>query len=177
MRNLLQIAICLVLTCAAAFPAQAQPVMERLGRGVVAVPAGDGFYISWRLLADDGDHVTFNIYRSTDGGKEVRLNSTPIAETTDFTELTSAEVEVEMDKTEGERKQFGSPTLNELPSNLLPAEDSACQHCLVAVWLVRMEEKDKAEVRCWCRLLNAFSYTEQEPNPIVLCDGTYLTLK
>ena len=86
MRNLLQIAICLVLTCAAAFPAQAQPVMERLGRGVVAVSAGDGFYISWRLLADDGDHVTFNIYRSTDGGKEVRLNSTPIAETTDFTD-------------------------------------------------------------------------------------------
>lgn len=98
-------------------------------------------------------------------------------ETTDFAELTSEEVEVEMDETEGERKQFGSPTLNELPSNLLPAEDSACQHCLLAAWLVRMEEKDKAEVRCWCRLLNAFSYTGQEPNPIVLCDGSYLTLK
>ncbi|MBQ5997504.1 MAG: rhamnogalacturonan lyase [Bacteroidales bacterium] len=86
MRNFLHIAICLFLACTAAFPAQAQPVMEKLGRGVVAVPSGDGFYISWRLLADDGDNVTFNIYRSTDGGKEVRLNSTPIAQTTDFTD-------------------------------------------------------------------------------------------
>lgn len=98
-------------------------------------------------------------------------------ETTDFAELTSEEVEVETGEIEEERKQFGSKTLSELPSNLLPTEDSACQHCLLAIWLVRMEEKDKAGVRCWCRLLNAFSYTEQEPNPIVLCDGTYLTLK
>ena len=41
-----------------------QPMVERLSRGVVAVPAADGsVFISWRLLADDADDVAFNVYR------------------------------------------------------------------------------------------------------------------
>ena len=95
----------------------------------------------------------------------------------DSTEPTSEEIETEAVEIESERKQFGSPTLKEIPSRLLPAEDSACQHCLMSVWLVRMDEENEPELRCWCRLLNAFSYTKQEQNPIVLCDGTYLELK
>ena len=45
---------------------RAQPMVERLSRGVVAVPQSDGsVFISWRLLADDPDGVGFNVYRET----------------------------------------------------------------------------------------------------------------
>ncbi len=48
--------------------------MERLDRGVVAVPAlGGGMLVSWRLLGDDPGDVAFNLYR---GGK--RLNARPL---------------------------------------------------------------------------------------------------
>lgn len=44
----------------------AQPVVERLSRGVVATPMADGsVFISWRLLADDADDVAFNVYRES----------------------------------------------------------------------------------------------------------------
>ena len=71
-----------------AMPAlHSRPVMERLDRGVVALPAGQGgAYISWRLLADDPDGIAFNIYRIGDNGRAIRLNSTPITQTTDFSD-------------------------------------------------------------------------------------------
>lgn len=44
----------------------AQPLMERLDRGVVAVHQPDGsVFVSWRLLADDPESVAFNLYRTT----------------------------------------------------------------------------------------------------------------
>ncbi len=47
----------------------AVPVMERLSRGVVAVPQPDGkVFVSWRLLADDPVGVGFNLYRTTAPG-------------------------------------------------------------------------------------------------------------
>lgn len=52
----------------------AQPQVERLDRGVVAVHQPDGsVFVSWRLLADDPEGVGFNVYRRTeagDGGRE-----------------------------------------------------------------------------------------------------------
>ncbi len=59
--------------------------MERLGRGVVALPLGDGrVYVSWRLLATDPDSITFNLYRQVGYRTPVRVNRQPIAKTTDF---------------------------------------------------------------------------------------------
>lgn len=44
----------------------AQPVMERLSRGVIAVPQADGsVFVSWRLLADDPEGVAFTVTRTT----------------------------------------------------------------------------------------------------------------
>ncbi len=64
-----------------------QRIMERLGRGIVAVNRGNGnVYISWRLLGTDPDEITFNMYRSTDDGAPVKLNSEPIVTTTDFSD-------------------------------------------------------------------------------------------
>ncbi|MCF7805920.1 MAG: silent information regulator protein Sir2 [Candidatus Marinimicrobia bacterium] len=57
-------------------------VKENLNRGVVAVPRGnDEVYVGWRLLAEDPDNITFNVYRSSDGGEKVKINSEPIHRT------------------------------------------------------------------------------------------------
>lgn len=41
----------------------AQTYVEKLSRGVVALPAERGVFISWRLLATDADGTTFNLLR------------------------------------------------------------------------------------------------------------------
>lgn len=65
-------------------------IEERLGRGLIAMPAGTGrVYLSWRLLKSDPPSVAFNVYRSTDGAPEVRLNRRPIRQTTDFVDASA----------------------------------------------------------------------------------------
>jgi hypothetical protein len=62
-----------------------QRVEEKLGRGMVAVPTGQGkVYMGWRLLKSDPESIAFNVYRSTTGGGAVKLNAEPIRKTTDF---------------------------------------------------------------------------------------------
>lgn len=64
---------------------RAQPVMEALGRGVVAVrTSSTQVYVGWRLLGTDSEGVAFNLYRSIGGGAAVRLNASPLAVTTDY---------------------------------------------------------------------------------------------
>ncbi|QQQ79317.1 carbohydrate-binding protein [Saccharothrix sp. 6-C] len=64
--------------------------MESLGRGVVAVRSGtSGVLVSWRLLGLDPAGIGFNVYRSTDGGGEVRLNSAVLTGGTNFTDSTA----------------------------------------------------------------------------------------
>ncbi|MBC9032406.1 rhamnogalacturonan lyase [Sphingomonas sp. JC676] len=71
-----------VLIIAASSPAiaQAAPVVagrqvERLDRGLVAVPAADGGnHVSWRLLASDPKGIRFTLYR--DGKPIARVNGT-----------------------------------------------------------------------------------------------------
>lgn len=59
--------------------------VEKLDRGVVAVhPTASTAYIGWRMLGSDPADVAFNIYRSTDGGVAVKLNDSPLTETTDY---------------------------------------------------------------------------------------------
>ncbi|HEX2489386.1 MAG TPA: rhamnogalacturonan lyase [Blastocatellia bacterium] len=59
--------------------------MERLGRGVVAVNQGDGkVFVSWRLLGDDPEATSFNLYRDSTGAKAAKLNAKPIADVTFF---------------------------------------------------------------------------------------------
>ncbi|WP_084774495.1 carbohydrate-binding protein [Nonomuraea candida] len=64
--------------------------MENLGRGVVAVRSGAGeVLVSWRLLGLDPDGIGFNVYRSTAGGAEVRLNSAVLTGGTNFADRTA----------------------------------------------------------------------------------------
>ena len=58
-------------------PPSNQRQTEWLDRGVVALKAEEGIFVSWRLLADEyASNVTFNLYRNG-----VKLNSTPLAVT------------------------------------------------------------------------------------------------
>jgi rhamnogalacturonan endolyase len=51
-------------------------MIEKLDRGVVAIPNGNGIFISWRLQGYEPLDLGFNLYR--DGAL---LNSTPLAGT------------------------------------------------------------------------------------------------
>ncbi|NNJ25286.1 rhamnogalacturonan lyase [Alienimonas chondri] len=55
--------------------------VERLDRGLVAIPQGDGVFLSWRMLGRDPEAVRFNLYRTTGDETEARLNAEPLRET------------------------------------------------------------------------------------------------
>jgi rhamnogalacturonan endolyase len=62
-------------------------IEERIGRGLVARALDAGkVYVSWRLLKSDPAAIAFNVYRSSGGGTPAKLNATPLATTTDFTD-------------------------------------------------------------------------------------------
>ncbi|MFC5056597.1 carbohydrate-binding protein [Saccharothrix xinjiangensis] len=64
--------------------------MESLGRGVVAVRSGGSqVLVSWRLLGLDPAGIGFNVYRSTGGGAEVKLNSSALTGGTNHTDSTA----------------------------------------------------------------------------------------
>ena len=65
--------------------ASAQRLMERLGRGVVAVRRDDGtVFVGWRCLGTDPDDIAFNLYRSTAEAAPVKLNREPLGKATNF---------------------------------------------------------------------------------------------
>ncbi|RZK87458.1 MAG: hypothetical protein EOO98_14035, partial [Pedobacter sp.] len=79
------LAFCLWLTLPISLFAQRE--MESLGRGVVAIHMiGDSVFVSWRLLGNDPDDISFNIYRKTDTSTSIKLNQNPITGATIFTD-------------------------------------------------------------------------------------------
>lgn len=69
---------------------QAARRMEALGRGVVAVRASAStVLVSWRLLGLDPAGIGFNVYRSTAGGAEVKLNPSALTGGTNFVDATA----------------------------------------------------------------------------------------
>lgn len=86
MKRLLLLSCIWLLACACVW---AQPYTgENLSRGLVGVPSGEGMYLSWRMLLGDDENMPFDIFRSTEDGKEEKLNRTPIRKTTDFMDET-----------------------------------------------------------------------------------------
>ena len=60
-------------------------IKEKLDRGVIAFPRGDGsVYVGWRLLSTDPQGIAFNVYRRWPDGLQERLNDKPITKTCDF---------------------------------------------------------------------------------------------
>jgi rhamnogalacturonan endolyase len=55
-------------------------IMEKLGRGLVAVKSGSGYYLSWRLFGpEQGTDIAFNVYKG-----ETKLNDAPITASTNY---------------------------------------------------------------------------------------------
>ncbi|MBN1457470.1 MAG: hypothetical protein JW912_06440, partial [Sedimentisphaerales bacterium] len=82
-RNSIRIALGLVFCFVV--PAIAQRQMENLTRGVVAVKQFNGtVYVSWRLFGTDPETIAFNVYRITDDAAPVKINETPITESTNY---------------------------------------------------------------------------------------------
>jgi rhamnogalacturonan endolyase len=64
--------------------------MENLTRGIVAVKTGEAaVFISWRLFATDPEPIAFNVYRQRDGEVDIRVNTTPITDSTHFVDRTA----------------------------------------------------------------------------------------
>ncbi len=63
-----------------------QRMVEKLDRGVSALPAGEGrVHVGWRLLSGDPKEVGFHVYRRVAGESGMtRLTPEPIRRTTDF---------------------------------------------------------------------------------------------
>ncbi|MBC7915445.1 MAG: rhamnogalacturonan lyase [Pyrinomonadaceae bacterium] len=74
-----------LIFCVAISKVSAQREMENLTRGLVAIPTGsDSVYVGWRMFGTDPENISFNLYRSTDGGKPIKLTKTPLQESTNF---------------------------------------------------------------------------------------------
>ncbi len=83
MRLLLAMCICMALF-SSAFAGTMQ--VEKLDRGLIAVRKGSGYYVSWRLLADEPYDTGFNLYRGA-----TKLNSAPITGATIYTDASAAQ--------------------------------------------------------------------------------------
>ena len=83
----LALVVGLLLLCA--HNTHAQYLMEKLGRGVVAVrQSTTEVYVGWRLLGTEyPSDIGFNLYRTIGTGQPVKLNAAPISQTTDFTDV------------------------------------------------------------------------------------------
>ncbi|MFT4203839.1 MAG: rhamnogalacturonan lyase [Chitinophagaceae bacterium] len=63
--------------------------MERLDRGLIAIPDGHGkIFVSWRLFALDPENISFNLYKKI-GDNTEKLNKKPIADVTSFIDKAS----------------------------------------------------------------------------------------
>jgi rhamnogalacturonan endolyase len=64
--------------------------MEYLDRGTVVVRRSSSeAYVGWRLLGTDPTGIAFNVYRGTIGTIPIKLNSTPITQSTNFVDNAS----------------------------------------------------------------------------------------
>ena len=80
MRNRVVLFSIFFVVCLLAMPAHGQRIMQKLGRGLVAVKSGTGTYLSWRLWGtEQGTDIAFNIYKGT-----TKLNTAPITTSTNY---------------------------------------------------------------------------------------------
>jgi rhamnogalacturonan endolyase len=71
--------------CIFVMPANSQRIMEKLGRGFVAVGTGNGYLLSWRLYGtEQGSDIAFNVYKGT-----TKLNAEPITDSTNYLDKSS----------------------------------------------------------------------------------------
>lgn len=57
---------------------------EKLDRGFAGVNTPNGFHLSWRAFPSDKQDASYDIWRSTSGGKAVKVSAKSIKSTSDF---------------------------------------------------------------------------------------------
>lgn len=82
-----RITFCLIIFLLLLPAVNAQRKMERLDRGIVAIPKSSSqIYISWRHFATDPDDIAYNLYyKTTEAGTLIKLNINPITNSTNYT--------------------------------------------------------------------------------------------
>ena len=85
LRNRIITLIITVLVFLTGTSSQAQRHIENLDRGVIVIHTdSNSAYIGWRLLGTEPEDVSFNLYRQSGNKKPVKLNNSPITESTNF---------------------------------------------------------------------------------------------
>ncbi len=86
MRVFNHFAIACLLCASLVVDAQAQRQMEKLDRGLVAIPQGEqaGVFLSWRLLGREPLDLGFNVYRQGGSASPQKLNDQPLTAGTNF---------------------------------------------------------------------------------------------
>lgn len=73
--------LCILTHLIIAMTVDGARMVEQLDRGVVAIPSGNGNFISWRLQGYEPLDLGFNLYRN-----DVKLNASPITGATNYTD-------------------------------------------------------------------------------------------
>lgn len=66
----------------------AQRQVEYLKRGIIAIPADSGVFVSWRLLGIESQNTHFDLYR-TENNSTKKLNEKPLLRETNFLDKTA----------------------------------------------------------------------------------------
>lgn len=78
-----RITLALAIALLLAMSAHAERIMEKINRGLVAVPVSGGTYLSWRLFGTEPYDLAFNVYKGAE-----KLNASPLAAGTQFSDMT-----------------------------------------------------------------------------------------
>jgi rhamnogalacturonan endolyase len=80
----------LILFVSACTPEQLPVGLEKIDRGVIALTIDRGHaFVSWRLLKEDPENVSFNIYRNEVGTPDfLKVNNDPVISSTNFVDST-----------------------------------------------------------------------------------------
>jgi rhamnogalacturonan endolyase len=123
MRNRVVLFSSCLFVCLLAMPAHGQRIMERLGRGFVAVGGGTGTLLSWRLYGtEQGTDVAFNVYKGT-----TKLNSAPITTSTNYQDTATGGTDYTLKAIIGGVEEATGTKATSLPNGYLeiPLKDAA----------------------------------------------------
>ena len=67
---------------------------------------------------------------------------------------------------------YESPTISRLPMNQRPKPSTVCERCPAAVWFALPKE-----LRCYCRVIHAVIYSNEEKNALTACDGRDMAIE
>ena len=62
-----------------------------------------------------------------------------------------------------------SPALASVPVERRPKQATACERCSSAMWMIKPED-----VSCYCRWMHTITWTTNDPQTILACDGVLL---